>query len=327
MPRVSVVLPVYNGEKYLAEAIDSILSQSFADFELILVDDGSQDSSIHVMRAYEQRDARVCVYQLENNMGMADARNFGIEHARGEYVTTMDCDDISLPQRLQMQVDFLDAKAGIGAVGTSGRALNEDLSAVLFDLNVPPEHCLIVLNSFVGVSFIYTTVMARSAIMRRIGGYQTGRRSGEERELYWRMLWDTRTRFANLKEILYLYRQHGSSFSANRDARLKAETLDARAAMLRQLWNEAPKVSVRRFELMAQGRKLSWLDRRAARRDMIRLIEAIAAEGLVEPGDMPLLVTAVQRRLEGTMPRPLQKFMHWRRHRARRLRAALKASN
>jgi len=327
MPRVSVIMPVYNGEKYLAAAIDSVLSQTFADFELILVDDGSRDNSIGVMRACEQRDARVSVYQLETNMGMADARNFGIAKARGEFVTTMDCDDISLPQRLQMQVDFLDANAEIGAVGTSGRALNEDLSEVLFDLNVPPAHSLIVLNSFVGVSFIYTTVMTRCAIMRRVGGYQPGRRSGEERELYWRMLWDTRTRFANLTEKLYSYRQHGASFSANRDARLKAETLDARTAMLRQLWHEAPAATVRRFEDMALGRMLNRRERRAAKRDMNRLIEALLANKLVTPDEMPQLVAGAKRRLEGTLPRRLQMLLHWRRHRLRRLRAALFAGD
>lgn len=327
MPRVSVIMPVYNGEKYLAAAIDSVLSQTFADFELILVDDGSQDNSISLMRDCEQRDARARVYQLETNMGMADARNFGIEKARGEYVSTMDCDDISLPQRLEMQVDFLESNPEIGAVGTSGRALNEDLSEALFDLNVPPAHGLIVLDSFVGVSFIYTTVMTRSAIMRRVGGYQPGRRSGEERELYWRMLWNTRARFANLTEILYLYRQHGDSFSANRDARLKAETLDVRAAMLRQLWDEAPEGTVRRFEDMALGRKLNRRERRAAKRDINRLIESLQAHKLVTPGDIPQLVAGAKRRLEGTLPRRWQVLLHWRRHRLRRLRAALLAGD
>ncbi len=321
MPTVSVIMPVYNGEQYLADAVDSILSQTFSDFELILVDDGSRDNSIDLMRACRERDKRISIYQLENNMGMADARNFGIAKATGEYITTMDCDDISEPRRLQMQVDFLESNPEIGAVGASGQAVNEDLTKVLFDLNLPPQHCLIVLANFVGVSFIYTTIMVRSTIMRTIGGYQPGRRSGEERELYWRMLWDTRTRFANLNEILYFYRQHENSFSANRDARLKAETLDARAAMLRQLWGEAPEATLRRFEFMALGRKLNWLERRAAKRDMFRLIEAIVSEELVEPDDLPVLAGAVKLRLEGTMPRQWQKFLHWRRHRLRRRRS------
>ena len=308
-------MPVYNGEIYLAAAIDSILAQSLSDFELILVDDGSQDDSISIMRAYQERDDRIKIFQLERNMGMADARNYGIAKATGEYITTMDCDDISLPQRLQLQVDFLEANAEVGAVGTSGQAMNEDLSSLLFELKAPQEHCLIVLANFVGVSFIYTTVMVRRTIMRAVGGYQMGRRSGEERELYWRMLWETRTRFANLPENLYLYRQHENSFSMNRDEQLKAETLDARANMLRQLWDEAPDATVRRFEYMALGRRLSWPARRAARRDLERLVKSIVAHRLVEPVDEPALDEDMKRRLEGTMPRQWQRFLHWRRHR------------
>lgn len=318
-------MPVYNGEQYLAEAIDSILSQTFSDFELILVDDGSQDNSIDLMRAYQDRDERISIFQLDRNMGMADARNYGIAKASGQYITTMDCDDISLPRRLQLQVVFLESNAEVGAVGISGQAVNEDLTSVLFELSVPPKHAQIVLANFVGVSFIYTTVMARSALMRSVGGYQPGRRSGEERELYWRMLWGTRARFANLPENLYTYRQHGQSFSANRDAKLKAETDEVRAFMLRQLWGEAPAETLDRFFRMAQGGKLGWLDRRAAKHDMTRLIDAFASHGLVELDELPLLADEAKRHLEGTMPRLWQKFLHWRRHRLRRLRSLTNA--
>lgn len=323
MPLVSVIMPVFNGELYLAEAIDSILSQTFTDFELIIVDDGSEDNSIDFMHTYRKRDKRVSIYQLEENMGMADARNHGIAAAAGKYITTMDCDDISLPQRLELQVDFLEADPEVGAVGTSGQAMNEDLSKKLFDLSVPSEHCVIVLDNFVGLSFIYTTVMVRSVVMRAVGGYQPGRRSGEERELYWRMLWDTRTRFANLPQNLYIYRQHKRSFNANRDAKLKAETDEIRALMLRQLWGEAPEATLDRFQRMALGQKLNWLDRRAAKRDMTRLFEAIASEGLVAPEELSLLAGALKLRLEATMPRAWQKMLHWRRHRWRHLRSLI----
>jgi len=313
MPLVSVIMAVYNGELYLAQAIDSVLSQTLTDFELLIVDDGSQDNSIGLIRAYQNRDERISIFQLDRNMGMADARNYGIAQARGQYITTMDCDDISLPQRLELQVRFLESNAEVGAVGVSGQAVNDDLTELLFELNVPSIHPQIVLANFVGVSFIYTTVMARSTIMRAVGGYQPGRRSGEERELYWRMLCDTRTRFANLPENLYIYRQHGQSFSANRDSKLKAETDEIRASMLYQLWEEAPAATLSRFHRMALGQKLNWPERRAARRDMARLIESFVSEGLVEQGEMPLLADEVKRRLEGTMPREWQKLLHWRR--------------
>ena len=315
MPAVSVIMPVYNGERYLAEAIDSILAQTFADFELLIVDDGSQDSSLQIIRDYASLDDRIQVIPSECNLGPADARNLGIQRAIGDYITTMDCDDISLPQRLQMQVDFLESNAEVGAVGTGGQAMNEDLKELLFELNVPEKHCQIVLAKFVHVGFIYATIMTRCAIMRAIGGYQPVRRSGEERLLYWRMLWEARTRFANIPENLYTYRRHEQSLSANRDAKLQAEADEVLTMMLRRLWGEAPQATLSRFRRMAMGQELNWRERRAAMRDMTRLIEAIASAGLVEADETPCLRDAINQRLEQASPRRWQQFMHWRRHR------------
>ena len=146
MPLVSVIMPVYNGEKYLAEAIDSILVQTFTDFELLIVDDGSQDNSAEIIRSYEKRDSRIRFFQLERNVGSAAARNRGIASASGAYIALMDCDDVSLPKRLQKQVDFLQANPEIGAVGVCGQAVNEDMTKLLYDLNVPERHCDILLE-------------------------------------------------------------------------------------------------------------------------------------------------------------------------------------
>ena len=84
MPLVSVIMSVYNGEKYLTEAINSILAQTFAEFELLIVDDGSKDNSAEIIRSYEQGDSRIRFFQLERNMGLASARNRGISAARGD---------------------------------------------------------------------------------------------------------------------------------------------------------------------------------------------------------------------------------------------------
>ena len=143
--------------------------------------------------------------------------------------------------------------------------MNDNLKELLFELNVPEKHCQIVLAKFVHVGFIYATIMTRSAIMRAVGGYQPARRSGEERELYWRILWETRTRFANIPENLYIYRRHEQSFSANRDANLQAETDEVQALMLRQLWGEAPQATLRRFRRMATGQTLNWRERRSGK--------------------------------------------------------------
>ena len=86
-------MPVYNGERFIGEAIESILSQTFTDFELIIVDDGSDDRSAEIIRSFQERDGRIQFIQLEDNMGPATARNCGIFASRGEYVTFMDCDE------------------------------------------------------------------------------------------------------------------------------------------------------------------------------------------------------------------------------------------
>ena len=99
-------MPVYNGEKYVAEAIESILAQTFTDFEFIIVDDGSQDRSPEIIREYVRRDDRVRCLRQERNTGVSSARNRGIDDAGGEFVALMDADDVSLPTRLEKRSAF-----------------------------------------------------------------------------------------------------------------------------------------------------------------------------------------------------------------------------
>ena len=128
MPAVSVVMPVYNGEKYVAEAIESILAQTFTDFEFIIVDDGSRDRSPEIISDYERRDDRIRFLAFEQNKGRAAAKNLGIEAATGQYIAGMDSDDVSLPQRLEKQVDFLRANPDIGVVGACAPLTDENLN-------------------------------------------------------------------------------------------------------------------------------------------------------------------------------------------------------
>src|SRR5437867_4347597 len=114
-PSISVVLPVYNCPHYVGEAIDSILAQSYADFELIVINDGSTDETPRVLERV--RDSRVRLYAQENR-GLAATLNRGIELARGRYIARQDQDDASLPERLEKQVAFLDAHPNCALVGT-----------------------------------------------------------------------------------------------------------------------------------------------------------------------------------------------------------------
>jgi glycosyltransferase involved in cell wall biosynthesis len=115
-PRISVVSTVYNGERYFDRAIPGILEQTFEDFEFILVDDGSTDGSLTRLRELEQQDSRVRVF-TPGRLGAAAAYNFGVAQARGEYVARQDFDDRSYPERLRLQVSYLDAHPEVGLVG------------------------------------------------------------------------------------------------------------------------------------------------------------------------------------------------------------------
>ena len=169
MPLVSVIMPVYNGEKFLAEAIESILAQTFRDFELLIIDDGSRDRSYEMIDSYRQLDSRIRCIRLEANMGQAFARNQGYDAAIGALLANMDCDDICLPQRLMQQVEFMRTNPAVGVLGTCGLVKNSDLSHTYFDYLVPEQHALIALHLFFGASFLGASVMfsAGSTHMRR----------------------------------------------------------------------------------------------------------------------------------------------------------------
>ncbi|MCY3867893.1 MAG: glycosyltransferase family 2 protein [Chloroflexi bacterium] len=313
-PLVSVVMPVYNGERFLAEAIESILGQTFREFEFLIVDDGSQDGSAAISRSYAERDRRIRCIQLGKNQGEAGARNAGIAAAEGRFVAMMDCDDVSLPERLQLQFDFLDANCEIGAIGVGNQVVNEDLSP-LFDYRLPPCHALILLSMLFGETAIArNSIMLRRELIIASGGYNPEFEVATDYEFFLRIVWQVRMRYASLKTILYLYRQHEASIMGQATTHNLPAKIHARREALERLWGEAPAETLDLLLRLRPGFKLGWRERRRARRDLQRLIEAIIAQGWVESNDLPLLEAEIRQRLEWTTPRRWQQFLHWRRH-------------
>ena len=114
MPQVSVVMSVFNGEAHLEQAIESVLNQRFRDFEFIILDDGSTDGSLEILKQMAQRDNRIHLVQNHMNLGLIASLNKGIRLSKGKYIARQDADDISLPERLACQVKFLNEKQHIG---------------------------------------------------------------------------------------------------------------------------------------------------------------------------------------------------------------------
>ena len=122
-PKITVLMPVYNGEKYLKESIESILKQTFRDFEFLIINDTSTDESEKIIRSF--KDSRIKLIKNEKNIGLTKSLNKGLDLAKGEYMARMDADDISLPKRLEIQVAFMDKNPKIGVIGAWAKVIGE----------------------------------------------------------------------------------------------------------------------------------------------------------------------------------------------------------
>ncbi len=306
-------MPVYNGEKYLAEAIESIIKQTFSDFEFLIVDDGSQDGSAKIIREYEGRDGRVRLIQLDTNSGQANAQNRGFAEARGEYIALMDCDDVSLPERLRKKVDFLQGNPEIGLVGSCIQSVDRDLQPIAAkDMSLC--HAQIVLNYLLFNQYIPgAVIMMRREVFETVGPYANWPVSNEDSEFFARAI--SKTRFAILPERLYQYRHHedNKSFS-NRQANID-ESQVIRCLWFHRIGVDVSPASLDRIGLLRFGVKYSWLERRKLRRDLARLTDVLIASNCVDAVDRPLLEAEFARLLENATPRLWQMFLHWRRHR------------
>ncbi len=206
-PKVSVVMSVYNGEKYLRHAVDSILSQTFADFEFIIIDDGSSDSGPEIIKSYQ--DPRIHFSRNEKNIGVTRTLNKGLKRASGEYIARMDCDDVSLPDRLRKQVAFMDSNLDIGACGTW--ALEIDQTGKVTGRRETPIGKKLDNFYWQRTPIIHPSAMFRFA--ESVGPwYDETIRVSQDYELWLRIR--AEQSLGNLPEYLLLYRVHDKSITA-----------------------------------------------------------------------------------------------------------------
>ena len=299
-PQVSVVMPVYNGERYLAEAIASILGQTYADFEFIIVDDGSTDGSAEIICEFAERDSRIHFVRLRRNQGEAWARNTGIADAKGKYVAMMDCDDVCLPDRLRKQMNYLEAHPEIDVIGITIWLVDQDLKP-LAPIPVPLEHPLIVWGQFFGANIAHPVLLRREPLTA-VGGYLERRSLCVDKELWSRLL--PISRFANLSDVLMLYRQHPQSSSIKHQKRQQAESAEILKRTLERLWGEAPDGTLRRFhKIRRRETGLANAELKLLRIEMTRLADSLVDAGWVKANERPLLTAEMERILLRAMPR------------------------
>jgi len=205
MPRVSVLMSVHNGERYLREAIESILSQTFLDFEFIIVDDASRDGTPEILEKYAKQDERVRLLLNFRNRGLTRSLIRGLNVAQGEYLARQDADDLSLPTRLERQVDLLEHHPEVDVVGTWSAHIDVDGRVFGRTHVVNTTEAIREALSQGKTPFCHGSVMMRTAALEAVGGYDESFPVSQDFELWHRMLHAGR-RLVVLEEELYQYR-------------------------------------------------------------------------------------------------------------------------
>lgn len=260
-PLISVVMPVYNGRRYLAEAMDSILAQTFGDFEFICVDDGSTDDSLAILSDYARRDARVRIVSRANT-GVWKALNDGIEVSHGRLIARMDADDVSMPNRFEKQVTFLNEHPDVVAVGCSVLIIDAE-GAPLREMPNPPRwtHEEIDTAHLTGGGqvFYHPALIFRREALKTIGMYRQWP-AAQDLDLFLRLA--EIGRLANVRDVLLKYRQHmGSVGHAKMAKQLETCREIVRQAYGRRGLTPAGKMGfdmIRQMSETEQHRKWAW---------------------------------------------------------------------
>jgi glycosyltransferase involved in cell wall biosynthesis len=207
--KVSILLPVYNGENFLKEAVESILSQTFTDFEFIIMDDGSTDGTCAILDHYQRLDNRIHVHHHEHQ-GLIASLNRGCHIAQGKYLARMDADDVSLPERLAKQVEYLETHPEVGVLGCGVQVIDGYGNKTRI-LRFPTEHSVLKwrLCFYNALTFAHPAVMMRRELLERVGGYNPEMVHSEDYELWSRLC--GLTHLSNLRDVLFYLRKHESN--------------------------------------------------------------------------------------------------------------------
>ena len=232
-PLVSVVMPTYNSERFLGDAIESIINQTFRDFEFIIVADKSSDRSDLILDDYAKKDNRIKVF-MEKKKGLIASLNKGCQLAKGKYIARMDADDISRPHRLEMQLQYLEEHPEIGVLGTGIRYIDE-AGRLGKSVRNPRDPKLIKFYLHLENCFVHPSIMMRRETIEHLGFYNPEAIHAEDYDLWARAT--SVTQVSNLQDILLEYRVWSGGISSH-NALLRDQTvLRIRQLMINKLMN------------------------------------------------------------------------------------------
>jgi hypothetical protein len=274
-PQVSVAMSVYDGERFLPQAIESVLSQSFANFEYLILDDGSQDSTRAIIESYAAKDRRIRLIVRENR-GLISSLNQLIGEARAPLIARMDADDISMPQRFARQVAFLDAHPDYGVLGSRCDDIDEAGNPFAIHPSLHPQthEEFIEAIAMERPLLCHPAVMYRRAVVLAVGGYHTAFRHCEDFDLWLRLA--SVTRLCSLPEQLIRYRHYPEQVSSRH-----ATVQQIGAAVAKQAYRERQAGRPDPTETLDRLPPLDQLDALFGRPGVARWVRASVADGLV----------------------------------------------
>jgi glycosyltransferase involved in cell wall biosynthesis len=221
-PVISVLMPAYNSERYISAALDSVLAQTFTDFEVVIVDDGSTDGTLATLRKYADRDKRIKLITRPNT-GIVGALNDAIAASQGEFLARMDSDDICDPRRFELQLAYMREHPDCVLLGSNVLLMDSDGARIGPMLDVCSGHDQIdhaLLQG--GWPIVHPSVMLRADAVRKVGGY-IGKCPNEDHDLFLRLM--EIGRGENLPELLLHYRKHTSSITVMQDHLISANIM------------------------------------------------------------------------------------------------------
>jgi glycosyltransferase involved in cell wall biosynthesis len=214
LPRISVVMSVFNGRPFLSEAVESVLMQSFTDFEFIIIDDSSTDGSSAYLNQMAKSDSRIVLMQNQENLGLTASLNRGLAEARGEFIARQDADDVSLPERFSKQVAAFEADDDLALIGTGIVEIDEQGHRGVKSLQ-PSLQAVIQRKMLFENAFFHPSIMWRREVFNRAClKYDEDFFYGQDYELFSRAVW--RLKASNLREPLLHFRAHGGQVSKGR---------------------------------------------------------------------------------------------------------------
>jgi len=225
-PKISVVMPVYNAEAYLPEAIESILIQSLTDFEFIIVDDASTDNSYRIIEEFSKKDKRIIIIKNEKNLGIAQTRTKGTKYAKGKYIAVADADDISISTRFEKQYNYLEKHSDCGVVGGYIQLFDSGTEKIIGVRKYFEDDTNLRKRLFLYCPIAQPVCMIRKDVFNKIGYYDPKYPPAEDLDLWFRI--GMKYKFANIQEILLKYRVHKQSATISKIQKMEAMTLEIR---------------------------------------------------------------------------------------------------